>query len=169
MSEIIISNFKDTDRSQVEAIFFESSTKKDFKDEKEKKHFRYKYLDYYLEKFPTLAFVAKSGEQVLGYVVGSTESNNELQPHMTIFSDYLNHFPAHLHINCHHEARGQGVGSKLIIELEKKLQISKIQGLHIMTGPDSLNQNFYKKLGFDFTIILPFKDRPILMMGKRFK
>ena len=48
MSETLILNFKDPRiqlgdyKSQVEAIFFESSTKKDFKDAEEKRAFSWK-------------------------------------------------------------------------------------------------------------------------------
>jgi ribosomal protein S18 acetylase RimI-like enzyme len=166
MSAVIISTYSPTDLAQVEAIFFESSSKKIFVDDHEKRLFQWKYLGSYLETFPGLAVVAKREGQILGYVMGATRTDFGLQPHMKIFEDLLEKYPAHLHINCHVESRGLGVGSLLVQELEKKLQVIKSPGLHIMTGGDSRNRSFYQKLGFIFEEKRLFADRPILMMGK---
>lgn len=154
---------------EVRDIFFESSTKKDFKDEAEKEAFYYKYLGFYLEHFPELCLVAVD-EKVLGYVVGSPDTENaellSIQPHLKTFEEYFNKYPAHLHINCHADSRGRGVGSSLILEMVEALQKRKIKGLHIMTGPDAENKCFYKKLGFNFQVVQDFRGSPILLMGK---
>ncbi len=155
--------------SELKDIFFESSTKKSFKDQAEKEAFFYKYLGFYLEHFPELCLVAVD-KKVLGYVVTSPESISpellSLQPHLRSFEEYFNKYPAHLHINCHVDSRGQGIGSKLISETEKKLSAMKIKGLHIMTGHDAANQSFYKKLGFNFQVVEDFQGSQILFMGK---
>lgn len=156
--------------AEIREIFFESSTKKSFKDPAEKDAFFEKYLGFYLRSFPELVWIAQ-GARVLGYVVASPDSHGEellrLQPHMQTFENLFIDYPAHLHINCHHESRGLGVGSKLIEAVIKALKEQNIVGLHIMTGPDSPNRAFYKKLGFDFESQLPFQGAPILFMGKR--
>lgn len=173
MSEVVIRGFEKKDIPEIRDIFFESSTRKNFKDESERGAFYQKYVGHYLEHFPEFALVAVSGEKVLGYVLGAPRSDAEdlyvLQPHMRLFQQYFTQFPAHLHINCHHEARGLGVGSKLLREFEKLLQQAKIRGLHIMTGPDSQNRLFYKKNGFSDQVELNFQGGPILLMGKEYK
>ena len=162
-------NFEQKFLPEIKEIFFESSTKKTFKDDAEKEGFFYKYLGFYLEHFPELCLVAVD-EKVLGYVVTSPKSDSSellsIQPHLKTFEEYFNRFPAHLHINCHADSRGKGVGSKLISETEMKLQGMKIKGLHIMTGPDAANQKFYKKLGFNFQVVQDFNGSSILFMGK---
>ncbi len=154
---------------EVREIFFESSTKKSFKDAADKEVFYEKYLGFYLRHYPDLAFVAVD-TRVLGYVVVAPESEGEeltaLQPHLKTFAAFLRDYPAHLHINCHHESRGLGLGSRLILEVEKKLQSLNIHGLHIMTDSNAANKNFYKKLGFDFQTELNFQSSAILFMGK---
>ncbi len=154
---------------EVSDIFFESSTKKDFKDSAEKEAFFEKYVGFYLRNYPELCFVAL-GKRVLGYVVGSPTSTREdlmkLQPHLEIFRDYFKHYPGHLHINCHYESRGMGVGAALVSTLEKSFNSLKIKGWHIMTGPTSLNRNFYRKLGLKFEVELIFRGSSILLMGK---
>jgi predicted N-acetyltransferase YhbS len=156
--------------NEVTEIFFESSTKKEFKDEEDKKSFFQKYLGFYLDQYPDLALVFLKDEKVMGYVIASPVSSgtelDTLQPHLMSFKEYFKTYPAHLHINCHFESRGMGVGSELIKEIEKRLKGRNISGLHIMTGVDSPNQNFYKRLGFDFTVTLKFHGSPILLMGK---
>ena len=168
MSAVIVP-YQDSMNKEVREIFFESSTKKSFKDDAEKEAFYEKYLGFYLRNFPELAWVAM-GTRVLGYVIVAPTSDDqkllELQPHLKIFTEHFASYPAHLHINCHHESRGLGVGSKLIAEAEKKLRALNIKGLHIMTGHDAANKSFYKKLGFDFQTELNFHGSTILFMGK---
>lgn len=154
---------------EVREIFFESSTRKEFRDEKEKEAFFYKYVGYYLKHYPHFAFVAVEN-RVLGYVVGSPVSEETelsvIQPHLQIFKTQFKFYPAHLHINCHHESRGKGVGGQLVAKLEEVLVSNNIKGLHIMTGVDAANQHFYKKLGFDHEIMEEFQGSSILLMGK---
>lgn len=168
MSAVIVP-YKDSMNREVREIFFESSTKKSFTDEAEKEAFFDKYLGYYLRHYPEFAWVAM-GERVLGYVIVAPTSDDpelqELQPHLKIFGSQFQDYPAHLHINCHHESRGMGVGVQLVAQAEKKLRGLKIKGLHIMTGSDAPNKSFYKKLGFDFQTELNFHGSTILFMGK---
>lgn len=158
------------DLRELKEIFFESSSKKEFKDEAERETFYQKYLGFYLTHYPEWVWIAK-GSRVLGYVVGAPVTNDprlrELQPHLQTFHQYFKDYPAHLHINLHAEARGMGLGSKLLQEMVIKLQQAKITGLHIMTGPDSRNKSFYQRLGFDFEVTLNFLGSSILFMGKR--
>lgn len=156
---------------EVKEIFFESSTKKTFKDAAEKDRFFEKYLGFYLRHFPNLALVALVNGRVMGYVVATPVSDDPeldaLQPHLKVFQDDFKMYPSHLHINCHFESRGQGVGSQLLKEIEQRLKALNIQGLHIMTAPDSSNKNFYLRLGFDYEKTLDFHGAPILLMGKK--
>lgn len=168
MSATIV-QFENKFLSEVKEIFFESSTKKTFKDDAEKGLFFEKYLGHYLRNHPSLCLVAVS-DRVLGYVVAAPDSEgeelNKLQPHLETFKKHFVKYPAHLHINCHFESRGLGVGGQLIKAVEALLRSQGISGLHIMTGPDSPNQSFYKKLGFDFQTELNFQGSSILFMGK---
>lgn len=155
--------------SEVREIFFESSTRKEFKSEEEKEAFFYKYVGYYLKHYPQYIFVAFD-KRVLGYVLGAPVSSDtelgSIQPHLKIFQKEFQNFPAHLHINCHHESRGMGIGARLVQKFEDALKQDKIHGLHIMTSPDAANKNFYKKLGFHHEVLEDFHGSSILLMGK---
>jgi ribosomal protein S18 acetylase RimI-like enzyme len=153
---------------EVREIFFESSGRKDFKDEQEKEDFYHKYLGHYIGLYPELVWIARE-EKVLGYVVVALEtppSMYRIQPHLEVFEAYFEQFPAHLHINCHKDSRGKGIGRSLISEVLKHLKGLNISGLHIMTSPDSPNRAFYQRLGFDFEVTQNFGGTPILFMGK---
>lgn len=157
------------DLSELREIYFDSSTRKEFRDEAERESFYQKYLGHYLDHFPEYVWVAKEG-RILGYMIGApvTEDSElyRIQPHLRVFRGHFRDFPAHLHVNFHPMARGKGLGSKLFLELEKQFQRMKIRGIHIMTGPDSRNKNYYQRLGFHFEATLDFNGTPILMMGK---
>lgn len=154
---------------QIQSIFFESSSKKDFRDEAAKEAFYYKYLGFYLKHYPELAWIAMD-DKVLGYIVAAPSSTSgdlmSIQPHLKVFESYFEAYPAHLHINCHSDSRGKGVGALLVKVAEASLKTRKIQGVHIMTGPDALNKKFYSKLGFNFEVLKDFHASPILFMGK---
>jgi GNAT superfamily N-acetyltransferase len=155
---------------EVREIFFESSTRKTFKDDGEREDFYQKYLGFYLTHFPEFAKVAILDKKVLGYVVVAPKTEGVelvlLQPHLVLFKDYFEKYPAHLHINCHHLSRGLGVGTLLIESIVQELKGRDIRGLHIMTSAGSKNVNFYRKLGFTFETEEEFHGSAILFMGK---
>lgn len=170
MSKNLILNWKDLQNQEealleIQDIFFETSTKKDFSSAEEKSQFLFKYLGYYIEHYPDYVWVAKS-DRILGYVVAATDSSHKellkIQPHLGKFEDCFNKYPAHLHINLSSASQGLGLGSQLISKVKNQLQLANIPGLHIMTGPDSSNKAFYQKLGFSFEI----ERNSILFMGK---
>lgn len=169
MSASIV-QISDSHLKEVREIFFETSTRKSFKDEEEKDGFFYKYVGFYLKHYPELCLVSVD-DKVLGYVVASEDSRgeelNKIQPHMATFESYTADYPAHLHINLHSESQGKGIGSQLVRKVETLLKSKDIKGLHIMTSPDAANQYFYKKLGFDYSVMENFHGYSILFMGKR--
>ncbi len=170
MPEIVkLTNPTAKDLQELKEIYYESSSRKDFKDAADKEAFFQKYLGYYLSHFPEYVWVAKT-DRILGYMIGAPETKlpdfYRLQPHLEAFENYFRDYPGHLHVNFHADARGMGLGSKLFSELEKEFQRMKIRGVHIMTGPDSRNKSFYQRLGFNFEVTLDFKGSPILLMGK---
>lgn len=172
MPEIVkLTNPNAQDLWELREIYFESSAKKDFKDAQDKEAFFQKYLGHYLLQFPDYVWVARD-DRILGYMVGSPVTKDttlyRLQPHLEAFETHFGDFPAHLHVNFHADARGMGLGSKLFLELEKEFQRANIRGVHIMTGPDSQNKSFYRRLGFLYEVILEFQSNPILLMGKVF-
>ena len=159
-----------------EEIFFESSVRKKFETEADRKSFLYSYFGYYLENFPELFYVAyqqlnDQPPKVLGYICGCPDTLNE--PALLIMHSYLNDFkedypsyPAHLHINCHRDSRGMGVGSALIKTLENSLKSQNIPGLHLITSEDAQNVSFYEKNGYNHRTLKDNGGFKILLLGK---
>ena len=168
MSAVVIQNFKEEFKAQLSEIFFETSTKKDFKDQTEKEAFYWKYVGFYLSHYAQYSWIAVQDGKVLGYVLGMPRTIDQdlyaLQPHLKAFEEHFRLYPAHLHVNCHASARGKGIGKTLVQKLLTQLKDQKVPGLHIMTGPTSDNKIFYQKLGFDYEIEL----NSILLMGIQF-
>lgn len=166
----LIRNFEQDDLGEVREIFFESSSRKVFASEEERQSFFYKYVGIYLEHYPQFAFVAVE-HRVLGYVLGAPLTNDpallKVQPHLALFGAWFEIYPAHLHINCHVDARGKGLGKRLVERLEKLVKAIRINGLHIMTGVDAENKNFYLRLGFQVETVQNFHGSEILLMGKK--
>ena len=157
--------------SQIEQIFFESSSKKTFESLQEKNKFKYKYLGNYMTRYPeyfhiALAKTDSKSYHVLGYICGcpSTYVREALEasPYLTAFSDEFDKYPCHLHINCHQDSRGLGVGAKLLSALESQLKQEKKLGLHIITSSDARNVSFYERNGF----IKRVRHGQLLLMAK---
>jgi ribosomal protein S18 acetylase RimI-like enzyme len=138
--------------NEIKAIFFESSVKKEFEGLQEKEAFFHKWLGVYLDHFKKYSFVFLDEEsaKVLGYIVCCPDTLNSLQltSASAAWQDYYKEFPAHLHINCHQDSRGRGVGSKLLIHLENVLKDQSISGLHLITEESARNISFYEKNGY---------------------
>ena len=156
MSEIIITSITDQFLNEVQEIFYESSSKKEFSSLKEREEFEWKYLGYYIATYPDFCWVAVDDKKVLGYLVSSPETaTNEfyrLQPHLLTFENEYAKFPAHLHMNMHFLSRGRGVGTMLMKKCLSFLVLQGVKGLHILTGKDSGNRAFYSKSGLIYSV-----------------
>jgi ribosomal protein S18 acetylase RimI-like enzyme len=65
-------------------------------------------------------------------------------------ADVLTEYPAHLHIDLHPRAQGQGLGRRLIDTLIEALRTRRVSGVHL--GVDADNHRaigFYARLGFE--------------------
>ena len=157
-------------KRQIEEIFFEASSRKEFDSEERRQSF-YKrwckdYQDYYSDEF----FLLMEGNKLLGYLSGCSNSHESLTklevPGLSVFADLFNDFPAHLHINFHHDARGSGLGSILVNHYIEWLRSRHCKGLHLVTGRESKNRVFYERLGFNHHDEREFKGMQLFFMGK---
>src|SRR5690606_39065913 len=102
----------------------------------------------YLKSYPETTWCAVDGDKVLGYlaVCPDTLSFLEKRPlqSLMLFKDYYREYPAHLHMNTHPSARGQGIGSKLIEHAQGRLAEMGLAGWHLMTTEGERNVEFYK-------------------------
>lgn len=155
--------------SQVEEIFFLSTSVKSFASEEKRLAFFKKWCGDYLHLYAEEFFVALEGQKVLGYLSGCADSERSLErlnvPGHSLFRDLFERFPAHLHINFHPDARGKGLGSKLVLNYMKVLKQQSVKGLHLTTSPDAQNVSFYDRLGFKYTETRELNGAPLYFMG----
>ncbi|WP_158583988.1 GNAT family N-acetyltransferase [Salinibius halmophilus] len=132
----------------------------------------------YLRDDPQFCFVAVIGEQVIGYIVGTPDTKQQvlnfernILPEMQTLIDgshpfanqflnggkldpavteLLDDYPAHLHINMTSDCRGLGVGARLIKELEHQLISHNVTGIHLGVNKQNMAAvRFYQHQGYD--------------------
>lgn len=169
----MISSLSDSELNQIKSIFFLSSEKKEFSSEAEKEDFFHRWTDYYIKPpIKDLLLTHNKLSQINGYLMGARDSLSALSFYRDkirsyeIFYDLFELYPAHLHMNVHPEARGLGVGSKLIEEYVQILKSSDCRGVHIVTSPDQRNVGFYKTHGFEYAEVREWKGFKLLFMGR---
>ena len=76
-------------------------------------------------------------------------------------------YPSHAHIDLLPEARGKGVGSRMMHHMMERLAARESEGLHLQVNPKNFDaQAFYRKLGFT---VVSSRDLPddTLFMARR--
>jgi GNAT superfamily N-acetyltransferase len=151
-------------------IFFTSSHTKSFDSEEAKEKFFMTWAGNYLKEYPQYFYFAFEDDFLLGYLCGCPNSHDAVKnlkiPGLAVFENEFEKYPAHLHINCHPESRGKGVGRKLIETYVEDLKKNNVPGLHIITGEDADNIKFYEKTNFDYKTLKPFKNVNLCFMGR---
>lgn len=155
---------------EIKNIFFEASSKKDFRDEEHKEEFFTRWCGNYLRYYPESFFLyLDQDNQTVGYLSAVFDTMSSLAkfdyPGERVFLDHYKRFPAHLHINFSEKVRGLGLGSQLVLHVIDNLKTQKISGLNLITTPDALNVKFYERLGFDFTEVKNHNGHDLLFMG----
>lgn len=157
--------------SQLESIFFETSSITNFSSQEHRNEFKYKYLDYYLENDPSLCYCAFDEDKIIAYILAHIDALADhkllsLHPYMKCYEEFLIRFPAHLHINATESARGKGIGSMLIAALETSLKQKNCPGLHLVTGEFEENRRFYQHNNFYFEYPFKYKSNSLILLGK---
>ena len=150
---------------QVESIFFDNSTKKEFSSEEERRNFLNKYLVHYLENCSESCFVALN-EKVIGYILICVDTAKDddllrLNPTLKNYQNHFSDYPAHLHINTHSSQQGKGVGGKLLNDAIAKINV---KGIHLITAQNARNVHFYLKNNFQ--IVENYPDNTVILGRK---
>lgn len=87
----------------------------------------------YLERNPSLSFVAIAGDCIIGAILVGTDGRRGYVQHLAVDS------------SC----RGQGIGATLISSAVEALEKVGVAKTHLFVANDNLNaQSFYEKLGW---------------------
>jgi ribosomal protein S18 acetylase RimI-like enzyme len=166
MAQVIIRPYQNSDHEAVQEIFWDTTTRTNFASINERVEFQEKYLESYLSH---KVLVAEINHNVVGYVVAALSTDSQASywgEHLALFEDLYARYPAHLHINCAAEARGSGIGTRLIEKLEADLQMMGVAGLHLITLSGGRNVSFYQRLGFQHKVERAWNGKPLLFLGK---
>lgn len=157
---------------QLRDIFFLSSSVQSFENVERRERFYNRWLGHYLTHFSDFTWCAQSGPEgaVLAYLTVCPNTVDFLRvfdlESLKVFQKFYQDFPAHLHMNTHPTARGQGLGAKLIALAESELALREIPGLHLITGLGERNVAFYERVGFKVYSEQEFSGVCYLLMGK---
>ncbi len=141
--------------AQIDAIFFEASRTKTFASARERQRFRHRWLGLYEEQFAETFFVAIDGRtRLTGYLAGAfsdplSDPRFAEQAIAPSFGAITARYPAHFHINVTAEARGRGVGSKLVAAFAHACRCAGLAGFHVVTAAQSRNVGFYRRCGLE--------------------
>jgi len=137
-------------RRAIVEIFFASSARTGFADENERKRFLDRWTGWYLTGGVDWVRLALGTDgAVEGYLTGCPDSAGstplfDMIPRYRLFADLFARFPAHLHVNVAPDARGRGVGARLVDAFANEVG----SGVHVVTAANARNVGFYARNGF---------------------
>jgi GNAT superfamily N-acetyltransferase len=159
--------------AQIEAIFFETSTRA-FEPGPERDAFRERWLGRYLRGGTDVLLLAcEGGDRVVGYLVGALEDPAASPRFADIsyfrdhFADLTRQFPAHLHVNLASPCRGRGIGARLIEAFARHAADAGAAGMHVVTGKGMRNVGFYRRCGFAERASASWNGRQIVFLAHR--
>lgn len=159
----------------LDRIFFQSSLTKTFADDAAQAAFRERWLGRYLAHDAPLAHVALDTRgqtpSLIGYVVGAHDDPARSPRFSDIgyfagLADVTVRFPAHLHINLAPEARGQGIGQRLVERFAADAAVAALPGFHVVTGATSRNVSFYRRCGLVHEHPFEWHASPLVLLGR---
>src|SRR5262245_8419497 len=159
--------------AQIDAIFFEASSRQDFASTEERAAFRGRWLGRYLKGGTDVALVAcdRNGT-VAGYLVGAVhdpagqERFADIGYFRTAFRALCRHYPAHLHINLAPAFRSRGIGARLIEAFASHAAATGAPGMHVVTAKAARNVGFYTRCGFNELGATCWNTRDVVFLGR---
>ncbi len=157
---------------RIEDILLHSPTERTFAGDAARAAFLESWTGYYRRVEPDNIFVAiEPPGRLAGYLMGCFDSaararhDNDATGHP--FADRFADYPAHLHINCHPDFRGRGIGAALVAAFVDTCRDAGLGGVHIVTGVGARNAGFYRKCGFVYEVERERQGKELLFMGRR--
>jgi GNAT superfamily N-acetyltransferase len=157
-------------RCQVEAIFFEASSRT-FEQGPEREAFLERWLGRYLGGDEV--FLALAGKDaVAGYLVGALQNPagqarfDDIGYFKAAFADLCRQYPAHLHINLAPAFRSRGIGARLMEAFAARARAAGAPGMHVVTGSGLRNVRFYQRCGFAERGATTWNGRPIVFLAR---
>ncbi len=154
-------------------IFFATSTRKEFASLADRECFQHRWLDRYFYRYRSVCFYARDPDRrPIGYVVGCPVDPRRVPcfsdvPYFQAFTDLLDRYPAHLHVNVASNRQGEGIGRALVARAVEACRVEGASGVHVVTAADAGNQRFYESCGFSGVAMRPMEGRSLVLLGRR--
>jgi GNAT superfamily N-acetyltransferase len=158
--------------TEMDHVFFSSSSRQSFASDEEKAAFRERWLGRYLLHFPQYVLVALNREQhVVGYIIGSPDdpARDPLFADLSFFAhfrDLTARYPAQLHVNLDEAWRGRGIGARLLAAFSELARASGAPGVHVITARGMRNVSYYSANGFIERGSIEIGGRELLFLGR---
>lgn len=158
----------------LDSIFYEASNTRVFDSEAARRAFRQRWLGRYLDGRPDLFHLALTeppAARLVGYLAGALDDPARTDHYADIgyfpmLAAETARFPAHLHVNLAPDFRGCGIGSALIELFVADVAAAGLPGLHVVTGADARNVEFYRRSGFSFERAFDWRGSALVLLGR---
>lgn len=138
----------------IDRIFFENAATTGFSNEHSRSRYRDLWLGRYLRHFPESCSVAFDDRgNVAGFLAGALISDEPPlsgPDYYKLFpGNFVEKFPAHLHVNVRHDMHRQGIGRALIDEFRAHCRNEKMRGFHAVTIANRYPAYFFVNCGME--------------------
>ena len=142
---------------QATEVFFETANTKVFESPSVRDAFYQRWFGHYLDADPASFLLAlDENGAAIGYLAGCLDSFSEaagiiiegISFYTPAFCSAIRGYPSHFHINVKPGYQGQGVGRFVLAHFFQLCQDRGSPGIHVVTGPKSRAENFYRTRGF---------------------
>ncbi len=149
--------------ADLESVFFLSSARRRFDTPADRARFFETWTGWHRRAAPGDILLWMEGGRALGYLTGCRDSAGAAElfdtvPDYALFADLFDRFPAHLHVNVHPDARGRGIGARLV----EAFAADCGTGLHVVTAAGARNAAFYARCGFTHAV----ERKGLLFLGR---
>jgi GNAT superfamily N-acetyltransferase len=161
-------------RADLDRIFFENAATPEFFDEESRRAYHDFWLERYLRHAPESCFIAfDDGGEIAGYLAGSLVSDREPLPgpeYYRLFPrNFLEKFPAHVHVNVREGKRGQGMGRRLIEAFRAHCRENRMAGFHAVTRANRRPAHFFVRCGMAVQARVLWHNRQVVFVGEQLK
>jgi GNAT superfamily N-acetyltransferase len=159
--------------ADLDGIFFEASGTQTFPNAAARAGFRERWLGQFLRLDPGEAFLALDDRgRCVAFLVGcltdpARSARFDDVGYFRLLADLTQSYPAHLHVNVAPEARGQGLGARLVEAFAAHAARAGAPGMHVVTSEGQRNVAFYARCGFALARTFPWNGRSLVLLARR--
>ena len=161
-------------RAAIDKVFFDNAATSEFSDEVSRRDYHDLWLGRYLRHFPEscwIAFEENNDNAIIGYLAGSLVSDTPPLPGPDYYrqfpSNFIEKFPAHLHINIRQDRHVQGTGRALIDAFRTHCHEKQMAGFHAVTIASRTPADFFVRCGMTVQARILWSDRRIVFIGEK--